>query len=87
MLKSFIEGMNAAIEYKNSLAQRVADMFGYEVLKSHVITFEGISKTGHRINIPITEDMLNHAEHTHQRMRKKKPTGQRLPAFKVRKNK
>lgn len=31
--------------------------------------------------------MLNHAEHTHQRMRKKKPTGQRLSAFKVRKNK
>lgn len=31
--------------------------------------------------------MLNHAEHTHQRMRKKKPTGQSLPAFKVHKNK
>ena len=31
--------------------------------------------------------MLNHAEHTHQRMHKKKLTGQRLPAFKVRKNK
>lgn len=30
--------------------------------------------------------MLNHAEHTHQRMRKKKPTGQHLSAFKVRKN-
>lgn len=59
MLKSFIEGMNAAIEYKNSLAQRLADMFGCEVLKSHVITFEGVSKTGHRINIPITEDMLH----------------------------
>ena len=28
--------------------------------------------------------MLNHAEHTHQRMRKKKPTGQ---SFKVHKNK
>lgn len=26
--------------------------------------------------------MLNHAEHTHQRMRKKKLTGQHLPAFK-----
>lgn len=31
--------------------------------------------------------MLNRAEHTHQRMHKKKPTGQRLSAFKVRKNK
>ena len=31
--------------------------------------------------------MLNQAEHTHQRMRKKKLTGQHLPAFKVRKNK
>ena len=51
--------MNAAIEYKNSLAQRVVDMFGYEILEKHVITFEGISKTGHRINIPITEDMLH----------------------------
>ena len=30
--------------------------------------------------------MLSHAEHTHQRMRKKKPTGQRLSAFKVHKN-
>ena len=29
--------------------------------------------------------MLNHAEHTHQRMRKKKPTGQSLPAVKVHK--
>ena len=37
----------------------VVDMFGYEVLKKHEITFEGITKTGHRINIPITEDMLN----------------------------
>ena len=27
--------------------------------------------------------MLNHAEHTHQRMRKKKPTVQRLPTVKV----
>ena len=27
--------------------------------------------------------MLNHAEHTHQRMHKKKPTGQSLSAFKV----
>ena len=30
--------------------------------------------------------MLSHAEHTHQRMRKKKLTGQHLPAFKVHKN-
>lgn len=37
----------------------VVDMFGYEVLKKYEITFEGITKTGHRINIPITEDMLN----------------------------
>lgn len=27
--------------------------------------------------------MLNHAEHTHQRMRKKKLTGQHLPTVKV----
>ena len=59
MLKSFIEGMNAAIEYKHSLAQRVVDMFGYEVFEEHVITFEGVSKTGHRINLPITEDILH----------------------------
>lgn len=31
--------------------------------------------------------MLNHAEHTRKLKMKKKPTGQRLPAFKVRKNK
>ena len=31
--------------------------------------------------------MLNHAEHTHQRMRKKKLTGQHLPTVKVHKNK
>lgn len=31
--------------------------------------------------------MLNHAEHTRKRMIKKKPTGQRLPAFNVHKNK
>lgn len=31
--------------------------------------------------------MLNHAEHTRKRKVKKKPTGQRLPAFNVRKNK
>lgn len=31
--------------------------------------------------------MLNHAEHTRKRKMKKKPTGQRLSAFKVRKNK
>lgn len=37
----------------------VVDMFGYEALKKYEITFEGITKTGHRINIPITEDMLN----------------------------
>ena len=30
--------------------------------------------------------MLNHAEHTRKKMAKKKPTGQRLSAFKVRKN-
>lgn len=30
--------------------------------------------------------MLNHAEHTRKRKMKKKPTGQRLPAFKVHKN-
>ncbi|MEE6637550.1 hypothetical protein [Limosilactobacillus pontis] len=30
--------------------------------------------------------MLNHAEHTHQRMYKKKPAGQRLLACKVHKN-
>ena len=59
MLKSFIEGMNAAIECKRSLAQRVVDMFGYEVFEEHVITFEGVSKTGHRINLSITEDILH----------------------------
>ena len=31
--------------------------------------------------------MLNHAEHTRKKMAKKKPTGQRLPAVKVHKNK
>lgn len=31
--------------------------------------------------------MLNHAEHTRKRKMKKKPTGQRLPAFNVSKNK
>lgn len=30
--------------------------------------------------------MLNHAEHTRKRLAKKKPTGQRLSAFKVHKN-
>ena len=30
--------------------------------------------------------MLNHAERTRKRKQKKKPTGQRLPAFKVHKN-
>lgn len=59
MLQSFINGMDAAINYKRSLAQMVVDMFGYETLKRHEITFKGITKTGHRINIPITEDMLN----------------------------
>lgn len=59
MLQSFINGMDAAINCKRSLAQIVVNMFGYEVLKKHEITFEGITKTGHRINIPITEDMLN----------------------------
>lgn len=59
MVQSFINGMDAAIKYKRSLAQTVVDMYGYEVLKKHLITFEGITKTGHRINIPITEGMLN----------------------------
>ena len=31
--------------------------------------------------------MLNHAEHTRKRKMKKKPTGQRLPAFNMPKNK
>lgn len=31
--------------------------------------------------------MLNHAEHTRKKIAKKKPAGQRLSAFKVRKNK
>ena len=30
--------------------------------------------------------MLNRAEHTRKKMAKKKPTAQRLPAFKVHKN-
>ena len=59
MVQSFINGMDAAINYKRSLAQIAVNMFGYEVLKKREITFEGITKTGHRINIPITEDMLN----------------------------
>lgn len=59
MVQSFINGMNAAIDYKQGLAQLVVDMYGYDVLKKHLITFEGITKTGHKINIPITEDMLN----------------------------
>lgn len=37
----------------------VVAMYGFEALKKHLITFEGITKTGHRISIPITEDMLN----------------------------
>lgn len=57
-MSSFIQGMENAIKYKDSLARLVVEMFGYEVLKNHEINFEGISKTGHRINIPITEDML-----------------------------
>ena len=57
-MSSFIQGMENAIKYKDSLARLVVEMFGYEALKNHEITFEGISKTGHRINIPITEDML-----------------------------
>ena len=57
-MNSFIQGMERAIKYKDSLARQVAEMFGYDVLKNHVITFEGISKTGHHISIPITEDML-----------------------------
>lgn len=59
MVQSFISGMDTAINCKRSLAQIVVNMFGYEVLKKHEITFEGITKTGHRINISITEDMLN----------------------------
>ena len=59
MVQSFINGMDTAINYKRSLAQIAVNMFGYEVLKKREITFEGITKTGHRINIPITEDMLN----------------------------
>lgn len=31
--------------------------------------------------------MLSHAEHTRKKMMKKKPTGQRLPAFNMPKNK
>lgn len=58
-MQSFINGMNAAIKYKRSLAQMVVAMYGFEALKKHLITFEGITKTGHRISIPITEDMLN----------------------------
>lgn len=57
-MKSFIEGMEAAINYKDSLAQMAISMFGYEYLKKHIITFEGVTKTGHIINIPITENML-----------------------------
>ena len=59
MVQSFINGMDAAIKYKRSLAQIVVDMYGFEALKKHLITFEGITKTGHRISIPITEEMLN----------------------------
>lgn len=61
-MNSFIQSMENAIKYKDSLARMVVEMFGYEVLKNHEITFEGVSETGHRINIPITEDML-HASH------------------------
>lgn len=43
MVQSFINGMDAAINYKRSLAQMVVDMFGYETLKKHEITFEGIT--------------------------------------------
>lgn len=57
-MNSFIQGMENALKYKDSLARLVVEMFGYEVLKNHEITLEGISKTGHRVNIPITEDML-----------------------------
>ena len=59
MVQSFISGMDAAINYKRCLAKIVVDMCGYEALKKGLITFEGITKTGHRINIPITEEMLN----------------------------
>ena len=57
-MNGFIQGMEQAIKYKDSLARQVAGMFGYDVLKNHEIVFEGISKTGHHFNIPITEDML-----------------------------
>ncbi len=38
------------------------------------------------VNSTAQEYMLNHAERTRKRLAKKKPTGQRLPAFKVHKN-
>ncbi|MQB96601.1 hypothetical protein DN436_02565 [Lactobacillus reuteri] len=39
------------------------------------------------VNSTAQEYMLNHAERTRKRLVKKKPTGQRLSAFKVHKNK
>lgn len=57
-MDSFILGMTNAMKYKDSLARMVIDMYGQDVLKEHVIIMEGYSKTGHRINIPITESML-----------------------------
>ncbi|WP_414152724.1 hypothetical protein ACKN8S_04545 [Limosilactobacillus reuteri] len=38
------------------------------------------------VNSTAQEYMLNHAERTRKRLAKKKPTGQRLPAFKEHKN-
>ena len=58
MMHSFVKGMEDAREYKDCLARLVISMFGEGVLKEHSIVMEGFSKTGHRINIPITESML-----------------------------
>lgn len=38
------------------------------------------------VNSTAQEYMLNHAERTRKQLAKKKPTGQRLSAFKVHKN-
>lgn len=57
-MDSFILGMTNAIKYKDGLARMVIAMYGQDVLKEHVVIMEGYSKTGHRINIPITESML-----------------------------
>lgn len=58
MQDGFVLGQQAAKEYKDGLARMVVDMYGMDVLKEHVITFEGVSKTGHVTRIPITESML-----------------------------